>query len=1044
MNRKIIAYLPAVLTAFLLMTSCSDRKLTATSGTIDSFDALQNAFKQPSKDYGTIPFFVWNDKMTKEGIAQSMQDYKDAGCGGIIVHPRPGLVTEYLSDEWFELFQYTVEKGKELDMNVWIYDENSYPSGFAGGHVPAQMPESFNQGQGLKPVESEVMPADYQKYFLILKESNGSYLDVTAQAVQESGKTGPYILFEKTFYHQSGWFGGFSYVDLLYPGVTEKFLEVTMTGYEKTLAGDFGKTVPGVFTDEPEISSPGGFRWTPDLFDVFQEQWGYDLKENLPSLYKQVGNWKKVRHNYTQTLLWLFIERWSKPASRYYEQRGLEFTGHYWEHGWPSMQLGGDNMAMYAWHSVPGIDMLFNQFDEVSPNAQFGNIRSVKELASVANQMGRARTLSETYGGAGWEATFKDLKRLGDWEYALGVNLMNQHLSFSTIAGARKYDYPPSFSYHNPWWKSYRGLNTYYARLSLALSSGVQRNGVLVLEPTTTAWLYDSYMKEGRYDSLMQVGNQFQQFVTALEKNQLEYDLGSEQIIGDQGGVEGAEFRVGLCRYQTLVLPPLMENLNRKTFDLLKEFTANGGKLIAFSRPGLIDGDPSPDTAQLYEGQSVRIFDLSIPDEEAFELLFTGQSLRFSEQSGGNLYHHRRILKDGQLIFLANADMEQQTTGAFTVDGADAIVMDAFTGELFHYPNDETGKGLQLRFSLQPAGSLLLFVSEEKLEGFPEYRKRENLTRVKAGGVLTAAKERENVLPVDFAEFELGGKTFSDVHVDQAAQLVYKHYGFDEGNPWNHSVQYKTAILDKSTFLDDSGFRISYSFNIDQEFDWSAVKLVVEHPEIWTVKINGVKVEALPGEWWLDRSFGVFKAGAQLRTSKNTVTLSCKPMNVHAETEPVYLVGEFSVVPAEKGWSIRPPVSPVQKGSWKQQGLPFYSWDMIYSNTFTVDSKSPYYEVGLDDWQGTVAEVYVNGEHAGTMVLPTDRIPVTDQIRAGENTVEVRITGSLKSLLGPHHNNPKPGLVSPWHWRNVKAYPSGSQYQLPDYGLNGDILLFAE
>jgi hypothetical protein len=34
-------------------------------------------------------------------------------------------------------------------MEVWLYDENFYPRGFAGGHVPAKMPESFNQGQGL-------------------------------------------------------------------------------------------------------------------------------------------------------------------------------------------------------------------------------------------------------------------------------------------------------------------------------------------------------------------------------------------------------------------------------------------------------------------------------------------------------------------------------------------------------------------------------------------------------------------------------------------------------------------------------------------------------------------------------------------------------------------------------------------------------------------------------------------------------------------------------------------------------------------------------
>ena len=110
-------------------------------------------------------------------------------------------------------------------------------------------------------------------------------------------------------------------------------------------------------------------------------------------------------------------------------------------------------MAMYAWHQMPAIDMLFNQYNDDHPQAQFGNARAVKELSSVANQMGRSRTLSETYGGGGWDESFEDFKRLGDWEYALGVNFMNQHLAHMTITGARKYDYPPVFTPLSPWWE---------------------------------------------------------------------------------------------------------------------------------------------------------------------------------------------------------------------------------------------------------------------------------------------------------------------------------------------------------------------------------------------------------------------------------------------------------------------------------------------------------------------------------------------------------------------------------------------------------------
>lgn len=380
-------------------------------------------------------------------------------------------------------------------MNIWIYDENSYPSGFAGGHVPELMPESYNQGQGLALKKVELLPEKLDNCFICLKKEGDKWKDITNEVDSYKQKKGEYYLYEKTFYGRSDWYGGYSYVDVMVKGVTEKFIDVTMQGYEKVAKNEFGKTIPGIFTDEPNIQSSGGLRWTPDLFDVFQQKWNYDLRPLLPLLEEEVGNWKEVRHNYMETLLQLFIDRWSKPFHSYCEQNNLQWTGHYWEHGWPYMNDGPDNMAMYAWHQVPAIDMLFNQFDDKSPVAQFGNVRAVKELRSVANQMGYTRTLSETYGGGGWDETFKDFKRLGDWEYVLGVNFMNQHLSHMTLTGARKYDYPPVFTYHSPWWSNYKSLNDYYARLSWVMSKGVQDNDILVIEPNSTLWSYYSHTK---------------------------------------------------------------------------------------------------------------------------------------------------------------------------------------------------------------------------------------------------------------------------------------------------------------------------------------------------------------------------------------------------------------------------------------------------------------------------------------------------------------------------------------------------------------------
>ncbi|MDR1937230.1 MAG: hypothetical protein LBQ73_01860, partial [Tannerellaceae bacterium] len=254
-----------------MITSCGDKNKK------DSFSILEASFADPPSQYRSMPLWVWNGKVTEAELERMLVELKDAGFGGLFVHPRPGLITEYLSDDWFALYEYTVKRGKELGLEVWIYDENSYPSGFAGGHVPQEMPESYNQGQGLACDKAESLPADMGNYFICLKKEDGAWKEITSSVDQYKEVKGEYYLYRKTYYGKSDWYGGYSYVDLLLPGVTEKFIEVTMKGYEKSLKDEFGKTVPGIFTDEPNIVTSGGLRWTPDLFDVFQKRWGYDL-----------------------------------------------------------------------------------------------------------------------------------------------------------------------------------------------------------------------------------------------------------------------------------------------------------------------------------------------------------------------------------------------------------------------------------------------------------------------------------------------------------------------------------------------------------------------------------------------------------------------------------------------------------------------------------------------------------------------------------------------------------------------------------------------
>lgn len=1003
------------------------------------FEKLKKEFSDPSKGFRSAPLWVWNTKVTRADIDRMLLELKEQGFGGAFVHPRPGLITDYLSDDWFSLYKYSVEVGKKLGLDIWIYDENSYPSGFAGGHVPAQMPESYNQGQGLAYTKAEVLPDNAKEYFICLKKEGNGFKDITATIGDYTNVKGDYYLYRKTYYGKSDWHGGFSYVDLLYPGVTEKFMAVTMSGYEKTFGKELGTIIKGIFTDEPNIASPGGVRWTIDFFDVFKKQWGYDLKEVLPLLAEETGNWKQVRHNYMETLTQLFIDRWAKPWFNYTEKKNMLWTGHYWEHGWPDMSHGGDNMAMYAWHQMPAIDMLFNQFNDVAPQAQFGNVRSVKELRSVANQMGYTRTLSETYGGGGWDETFEDFKRLGDWEYVLGVNFMNQHLSHMTIVGARKYDYPPVFTSVSPWWSNYKIQNDYFARLSLLLSQGEQMNDILVLEPTTTAWLYYSYVKGN--PRTMEIGNNFQAFVTKLEKSQVEYDLGSENIIKDQGSVKNGQFVVGKRAYRKVMIPPMTENLNAATFQLLKKFVSTGGQLIAFSSPTLIDGKEDAELIRFIKENTSRIKTLTDLTDDVLKTSFGNDLIRFSNVTGNDVYHQRRTYQDGELLFLANSSQSETSTGNLLIAGKTLLQLDAESGEIYQYLHQVDGKNTTAQFTLPPAGSLLLFCSKTADNGY-KAKPTVAAKHVVAGSRTEVKRMKDNVLTIDFCDLVMDGKKKQNLHMATASYELFRNYGVMGGDPWKTSIQYRQAIVDRDTFR-TGNVQTLYSFIVAGNVDTKKMRLVAEQPTIWKVKVNGQPMNAIDGVSWLDSRFGVYDIGHAVKQGVNTVELSVSPMSIYAEVEPVYILGDFSLEAASIGWEIREPVKEFGFGSWKAQGQPYYSWDMAYSKNYEIEDISVPYTLQLKAWKGTLSEVWVNDQQVGIIAYQPYNFDLSPYLKKGNNKVEVRVVGSLKNLLGPHHNNPGTGIAGPWHWTNITNPIPGHDYHLLDYGLMEDFVVMS-
>ena len=182
--------------------------------------------------YKPIPFWSWNDKLEPEELRRQIRDMKKAGMGGFFMHARGGLLTEYLSDEWFDCIGASVEEAKKQGMHAWAYDENGWPSGFAGLKL-LENPENH-----IHYLELQHQAAFDARALGCYRVENGELVKVT----DDDG--GPCeCVYDRT---------DSSYVDVLNWKIVREFIEETHEKYYKRFGKDFGRYLSGFFTDEAQ------------------------------------------------------------------------------------------------------------------------------------------------------------------------------------------------------------------------------------------------------------------------------------------------------------------------------------------------------------------------------------------------------------------------------------------------------------------------------------------------------------------------------------------------------------------------------------------------------------------------------------------------------------------------------------------------------------------------------------------------------------------------------------------------------------------------
>lgn len=974
-------------------------------------------FINPPNEHRGAPFWSINDRLDPEEVRRQVRLLVEAGYGGAFFHAREGLVTPFLSEEWFTAFQAAVKEAEKLGAFVWIYDELRWPSGFAGGIVPAKNPRY--RAKALVAACSERAFKGVVAAFRILLDEKGVPVGYERAEEGEVGRAPLYLSFvEYTAQPGETWYEGFSYVDLLDAEVVREFITEAYEPYLK-FKEYFGNIIPGVFTDEPNIESsrpsqrvqlpPRGPRfpslsipWTDNLPKRFTELNGYSILEKLPELLFDVGDFMKTRYDFWKTVTLMFVEAFSKQVYEWCEKHGLKFTGHYLAEDTLLSQLrcAGAVMPHYEYQHVPGVDHLGFQI--------WHTFLTIKQVASVANQLGREKVLCEAYGCLGNYPTFADRKWIGDYLYVLGVNFLNHHLVPYSLRGRRKRDYGLNFHWSQPWWRYNRVLEDYFARLSYILSQGFRVVNVLVLHPMGSAWALYTPLAEKRVEELnVKLLNLLKELVSL----HIDFDLGDEILLSKHASVVGSKLKVGRMLYDAVIVPPCV-TLASTTLKLLQEFVEEGGTLVFVERvPERVDGVPSGRPAKLAEQAHVITQIEKLALEKALRQVPKRVVIEGDER-GSVLYHLRKI-DDRMVLYLVNTDKSSKLSLKVGLEGHwKPEVWDALTGEAREVYGQHEGGRTWVGVELHPIGSTLIVYgpgTAKAREIGDHFNSAKEL--LLGEGCWKLKRLDPNVLVLDYCRFSVEGGSWSDLIPIHKAQreVVSKGVG--------------------------TRFTLRFEFECRIDPKVSDISLVVESPWLYEVEVNGKRVDGWGASIW-DPSFRSARISDFLVAGLNTVELH-GTVGLEPEFEPIYLVGDFGVVVEESGsLKMVEEKQLVNVQDLCSEGLPFYAGSVELSKSFEVPESPRRAVLKFEDLNASLAEVHVNGVKVGLVFLPPYEIDVTSFVKTGRNEVKVVLVGTLRNLFGPlHYMGGDPMWIGPEAFRDEPHWTD--EYVLKPFGFKG-------
>lgn len=981
-----------------------------------------SVFANPPTAYRGVPFWSWNCAVTREQIVSQIGCFHRMGMGGAMIHPRTGLDTEYLSEAYMDLVNCAEETLRLNNMSCWLYDEERFPSGPAGGIVTRDVRyraryivltqsrrDHFcrSHAEFCAQVEQGLKPAGYYlcSYDIDLEDGR-----LARYARRESG--GQWHAYVELM-AESPWFNGATYLDVFNPEAVDRFLEVTHARYAAALGEHIGQSVPAIFTDEPHMkgkhtlpNAAGGtnatLAYTDDMDDSFRAAYGVSLLDILPELIWELPQGYSIhRYHYHEHVTERFAAAYGDRIGAWCEKHNLAYTGHFLsERTLFSQTLAlGETMRHYRAQQLPGIDILCSQLE----------LTTAKQAESVRRQMGREGLVCELYGVLEWDVSFRDHKLQGDWLAALGVTTRVHHLAYMSMGGEAKRDWPAAIGWQSPWWEQYSWLEDYFSRLNTVLTRGKPVTRVAVVHPIESFWLCfgpndQTQMRREQLDE------QFEMLAQWLLYGGVDFDYLSESMLPGLCEAGSCPLRVGQCAYDAVIVPPMI-TLRESTLQRLETFRQAGGKLIFLGEaPVLMDGMPSSEPARLAEAS------LRLPMER-YDLLTALQDQRDLEirnhQTGrlaDNLFYQLRQDGEAKTLFICHVRDEipsrprvyrVKLRGLWQLERLNAL-----DGSIEPLGGTQEQGWTTFLWPCEAQDSLLLRLTPGACcEPAPlPARPR---TFMKLAEPASFELDESNALLLDRFEYALDDEPWQladDVlRADNAMRVK-------AGLPIRNGDQVQPWMTPEEPAAHTAHLRCR--FQADQEF--KGLLLAVEQPENAVIRLNGTKVDTTPVGYYVDEAIRTLTL-PPVQPGENILTLDV-PLTRRTNLECLYVLGDFGVEVAGQQLLLTDAPRRIVLDDLTRQGLPFYTGNVTYHFDLTCEADRPRTYLHIPHMAAPVASVRLDGEELGHIGWSPYRLPLP-AMKQGVHHLEVTAYGSRYNGFGTLHNaNPN------YKWYGPEAY----------------------